>query len=283
MAVAIEKNGVKCHKIKFFNDVTKQSVEHHTGDAENAAPPVVFYTFEAGSGTDIEDFSESGTDHDATVEGDADFDSGSKVSGSYSLECNTNGFAEISNHSDISWNYNDAWTVSCYAATTAAGYSGIFVKRLAGTGSTAYRGVAIFSASGNIEIYIVSHWGTVGGDDRAILVKGTGTSTDINNGPFHHIVVTYDGSTNASGVTAWIDGAIHTIGNGKLVIGSSHDTLTTDTVTNSSAAHVGADTVAEAFNCDHVDHFAAFSGAVTATQVDALYNGGTPIDVSRGL
>ena len=54
MAIAIEKNGVKCHRIKFFNDITKQSISHHNADAENAEPPVLFYTFEAVSGTSVE-------------------------------------------------------------------------------------------------------------------------------------------------------------------------------------------------------------------------------------
>jgi len=281
--IAIEKNGVKCHAIQFFNDVEKQSIDMHTADIENAPAPVVFYNFETGSGTDIEDRSESGTDHDATVEGDADWDASAKAAGSYSLECGANGCAEIADHTDLDWDYNDQWTVSAYAAQTTASYAGIYCKRLSGAGSTAYRGIAIFSVNGNIEVYIVSHYGTVGVDDRAILVKGTGTSTDINDGAFYHVVVAYDGSTNASGVTVWIDGVIHTIANGKLVVGSSHDTLTTDTTTNSSVARVGTDTVAAAFTCDNVDNFAAFSTELSSTQVAALYNSGTPIDVARGL
>jgi len=283
MAVALEKNGTACHRIAYYNDATKQAVDLHTAEIENSPPPVVFYNFETGTGTDIEDRSESGTDHDATVEGDADWDSVAKVAGSYSIECGSNGYAEIADHADLDWDYNDQWTVSAYAAQTTSSYAGIYCKRMGAAGSTAYRGIAIFAVNGNIEVYIVSHYGTVGVDDRAILAKGTGTSTDINDGSFYHVVVSYDGSTNASGVTVWINGSIHTIANEKLIVGSGHDTLTTDTVTNSTAARVGTDTVGATFTCDNVDNFSAFSMALTATQVEALYNSGTPIDVARGL
>ena len=291
MSVALFINGIECHKIKQRSGVNKEAIENYGSGAENSPPPVCFLTFEEGSGTEAADESESATDHDADVDASATWDGAVKAAGSYSIGLDSGETVEIADHADHDWAANTEWTISAYVKIPLgdSSYRGVYSKRMTGTPSaSAWRGVAIFSASGNPEVYIVWHWGnpSIPGDDASIFCKGvTGQTTTMNTGNLMHVLCTYDGSTSSAGIKLWLDGVLHTVANGKLMIGSAHDTLSvSDTVTNSIDVHLGNDSASTSYNCDNVDHVALWKDVnITDEQAELIHNSGTPIDVARGL
>ena len=266
-------NGVDCYKNKKRSGVSKEHIETYGAGPDNSPPPVCFLAFDEGSGTEAADSSHSANDHDATLV-DVTWDASTKAAGSHSVQLGTGDEVELTSHADLQWDHDTEWTVSAYVKIPASDttYRGIYSNRMGPSPSaTAYRGVAIFASSGNPEIYIISKWGNPAtpGDDKSIWLKGVvGQATFVNTGNIVHIICTYDGSTSSAGVTLWIDGVKHTVANGKLTVGSSHDTLGSDTVTNSVDPRVGGDTTTTNYNCNNVDHVTLWKG-VTLTDEQA--------------
>tara|TARA_B100000029_G_C17566092_1_gene955080 strand:- start:1345 stop:2187 length:843 start_codon:yes stop_codon:yes gene_type:complete len=278
-AVAIKRNGVECYKLKKFNGVEKQNISTH-GRIDNSAAPVVFLTFEENSGSTTEDLSESGTDHDATVQGT--WSTVYKAAGNSSITFgSTNKHVVHTDHADFDWAVTDKWTISTYTATDSSSWVGVYVKRE--PSGNHYTGPAIFLNNGYLEVYLVDTWGS-----EACQLVPTGTSTRaFGAGVYQHIVVTYDGSTNASGFTAWVNGVKQTVANGKLTVGAGGDSLDSNShVVNSMNAMWGADTSTSpsGLQSGGADNCAAWKGVhLTDAQAAILYNSGTPIDVRRGL
>ena len=276
-AVALKRNGVECYKIKKFSGVEKQNIALH-GHVDNSPAPVIFLTFEENSGSTTEDYSESGTDHDGDVVGT--WSTTYKAAGSASMTYGSTGHhTEHSDHADLDWSVTTPWTISSYSATVSTSYVGVYVKR--DTSGNGYTGPAVFLNDGEVEVYLIDTWG-----GEACHLVPTASSTNVKEaGVYHHIVVTYDGSTNASGFTAYIDGVKHTVANGKLAVGSGGDTLDSDSnVVNNVDARWGADTATNGLQSGGSDHSAAWKNVhITDAQAAILYNSGTPIDVRRGL
>ena len=278
-AVALKRNGVACHKIKKFSGVEKQNISSQ-GHVDNSPAPVVFLTFEENSGSTTEDYSESGTDHDADVVGT--WSTVYKAAGNCSITYgSTSQWTENHDHADFDWPVGTSWTISSYLATVSTSYVGVYVKRE--TAGAGYTGPAIFMNNGKLEIYLIDTWGS----ESCHLVP-TGTSTDIKEaGVYHHVVVTYDGSSNggSGGFTGYVDGVKHTVANGKLAVGSGGDDLDSNSdVVNNTDIHWGADTATSGLQSGGTDQSAAWKGVhITDAQAAVLYNSGTPIDVRRGL
>ena len=277
-AVALKRNGVHCYKIKKFSGVEKQNIEQQ-GHVDNSPAPTGFWTFEESSGTTSEDYSESGTDHDADTSNIAAHSTTYYAAGSRSVTLGSGDRVQLTHHSDFNWTATTKWTVSTYTATTSTSYVGLYVKRL-GSGD-GYRGPAIFLYNGLVEVYIVDTWGS-----SNLHVRGMNSCPDIKEaGVYHHVIVTYDGSTNASGVTAYVDGVKCTTGNSNLGIVSARDNLSSsDTITNSVNPSLGNDSATSTLYSGGVDQTTIWTGLeITDAQAAAIYNSGTPIDTRRGL
>ena len=282
-SAALKRNGIHCYKLAKINGLTKQSIEGH-GHIGNSPAPVAFWDFEESSGTVAEDYSENGTDHDADTTDIAAHSTTYKAAGSRSVTLGANDRVEVADHAHFDWAATTKWTVSSYTATDSTSYTGIYVKR-EGSGG-AYRGPAIFANNGNLEIYLVDTWGTVGSGDKSVHIAGTGTSTNFKEaGVYHHILVTYSGGANAASFTAWIDGVKHTVANSKLAVQASRDTLgTSDTVVNNVTVALGNDSATTSLNSGGVDHTTIWKDVeITDAQAAAIYNSGTAIDCRRGL
>ena len=74
--------------------------------------------------------------------------------------------------------------------------SGGFVARL--DDNNGFRGYDIFISSRHIEVHIIHKW-----PDNAIKVR---TTKPVSPDAWHHVFVTYDGSSKAQGVTIYVDG-----------------------------------------------------------------------------
>jgi hypothetical protein len=267
--IAIRKNGVLCHSILKYNVTPKTNVRKISSDAENSPAPLLWYTMESGTGTTILDRSESDNDHDATFGASAAalaWDSGGPAQGTYSVTAASGDYATITHHADLDWEYNDAWTVAGYCSTTSATWAGMYVKRSGASGD--YRGTAIYIYNGSVWLYLVSTWGS-----SVIHVKG---ASDINDGNWHHVVVTYDGSGAATGALAYVNGVAD-------AMTVAHNDLGTNTTKNSVNPRILNSTDTSVYPLGDLDELAIWDVALTPSQIDALYNEGTAINVARGM
>jgi len=290
MAVALKVNGVACRDLKKRNGVAKLSVDNYNGTAHTSPSPIIYYTFEDHD-TAIEDYSESGTDHDGTGSGTERDDTSAKR-GTYSLKFEAGApdteHIEIAHHADINWDHDDPWTISGWVimSSAIAGYRGLYVKRE--SAGNDYTGPAVFFAtvSGNqcVTAYLISDWTSQSGDpaayDAAIYKESTVT---IDDNDWHHVVVTYDGSGGQAGMLCYIDGSLDST----FAVAESRTTVAGKPTTNSVVARVGGDTAnlptAQYSLSAWLDEFAIWNVALTANQVSVLYNSGTPAAIASGL
>ncbi len=93
----------------------------------------------------------------------------------------------------------DSFTITAWVKTTKSNGSVIVTKR-ATTGGLAGYTFTYLDSSGFPQAFLVNTWS---GTTNRIIVYG---DTKINDGNWHHVVMTYDGSSSANGVTFYVDG-----------------------------------------------------------------------------
>jgi len=165
----------------------------------------------------------------------------------------------------LNFDSTDAFSISVWIKPdNVSGYK-MFVAKL--DTSPPYNGYGLFLKSDEIELYLVgTGWG------QHIDIQITGVADNIVAGVWTHIVMTYDGSTNASGVTIYQNGAAVT------------PTVVTDTLSGSMA-----NTVNFQISCrngtvnpyaGNIDEGAIFNSELSSGDVTAIYNAGVPDSLS---
>jgi hypothetical protein len=99
-------------------------------------------------------------------------------------------------------------------------------------------------------------------DSNAIIVEG---STEIDDGEWHFIVVTYDGSSNATGVKIYIDGALDNL----TILKNNLN----DTIKNGANFNIGARTGDNYFS-GYVDDVRIYNFALSQSDITWLNNSG---------
>jgi hypothetical protein len=102
--------------------------------------------------------------------------------------------------------------------------------------------------------------------DHAVIVYGT---TNVNDGQWHHVAATYDGSSIAAGVKLYVDGAIQT----NLVIA---DNLGINSTTNSEGFVIGAGSGngPQPFSGD-IDEIDVFNRVLSQAEIQAIVSAGS--------
>ena len=118
--------------------------------------------------------------------------------------------------------------------------------------------------SGGFSFALVDDEGGSGG-----IVKRAGHL--LNDGVWHHYVVTYDGSTLASGVTLYEDGV--------LISGTVERDNLSGTTVNGSSFIIGSTGSAEYF-AGSLDEISIYNKTLSASEVSAMYSGGSTVDLS---
>ena len=117
---------------------------------------------------------------------------------------------------------------------------------------------------------IIELRGTGGTGDR-IRVR-TDNNVTYNDGSWHMISCTYDGSGNASGITIYIDGVSETLD-------IQNDTLTTDTSVAANAAIAARTGGGNNFGPGNIDEVSIWDVELSSANITTIYNSGTPIDL----
>lgn len=148
------------------------------------------------------------------------------------------------------------------------------------TSASAPAGMTFFEKQGGSNpgwrIYIASNRmtlelkGTGGTSDR---IRVRGPSVVVDDGLWHMMTITYDGSGDASGVNIYMD----TILESSLDV--QNDLLVTDTSTTVNMGIGGRTGGGNTFGPGNFDEVSIHNVELTQTQINTIYNSGFPIDL----
>jgi hypothetical protein len=172
----------------------------------------------------------------------------------------------------LNFEYNEAFSLSCWFRTTATG--GYLISKKGNIG-TSYRGWGLVIAGtitpGAIRVYLTNDGDPEG--DSEIKVD---TVAAFNDGQWHHVVMTWNGSdpAAASGVTIYVDGSSESLS-------ILHNTLGTNTITNSVDLNIGGRTNGDSLFEGKIDEVGIYDKELDSIEVAEIYNNGVPTDLGR--
>jgi len=153
---------------------------------------------------------------------------------------------------------NDSFSVECWFATNNSVNSMALVSRE--QSASPYRGWLLWTLAGRVRFYLANLW-----PNNTIDLYTT--SAGLADGQWHHVVLTYDGSSNASGVNIWVDGANQSLG-------IVHDTLNQTTI-NLATPTIGARNSSGTYFDGLIDEVVLYNRELTAEDVAYRYNNGS--------
>lgn len=176
----------------------------------------------------------------------------------------TDEYVNVGNIADLSFERTDAFSFSFWFKTSQA-TTGCFLSKQAVTTQRGYMIYMSSATAGRIRCFLCNTFGT----SNYIMVV---TNSAYNDGAWHHCVITYDGSSAASGVTIYIDGSA-------VATTTDQDSLSA-TMVNTDSFQIGDRTTASIPYVGKIDELAAYDDELTSGEVTSLYNFGSPNDVS---
>lgn len=212
-----------------------------------------FYRFEEGSGIIALDSSSNNNDLDIVGATYNDSFAGSNATGDFSLVFDGTNYITGGNIFNIGGVTANA-TLTAWFNTTSTARQSIVSKK---TTSASQQGFILGTENGNVFVEL-----------RARTANRIDVSTvpTYNDGQWHHVLITYNGTTQASGVQIFIDTVLQNI------------TVTTDTLTdsfeNTQEFNIGAsnDGDAEHFT-GQIDEVALFNVVLNFTEILEVENG----------
>lgn len=172
----------------------------------------------------------------------------------------------LSDYLDLgtSLNITNAISVSAWIKTTQSGSTHTIIGEDEFSGNN--RNWLLYQTGSNKLAFIV--WNTNGSLNIAI----SPTANMVNDGNWHNVIATYDGSSNNASMKIYVDGSIDTSGN------PSSTGIRSATGVGLS---IGSDSgVGSSFFNGKIDEPAVFDYVLTPTEVYNYYNSGVPISVS---
>ena len=154
----------------------------------------------------------------------------------------------------------DAFSISAWVKRNSSKNQMIVSKRLSSGNLTGYS-LRITNSTNQLQVQLRS-----AGSNRLILNGSTALDTNWN-----HVVLTYDGSSNISGLNVYVNGSNDN--------GSTTGTLSLS-ILNSAEFNIGAENNNDDFFDGNIDEVALFNSELSSTNVSTIYNSGIPGDLS---
>ena len=158
---------------------------------------------------------------------------------------------------------SDTFSVSLWVKTSSSTFGGLVTKQ-AGSGN--YRGWGLYVNPTGSGEFGVQMYHALGSNQINLETTNNGW----NDGNWHHVVLTYDGSSTAAGLKIAVDGV-------NQAITVNADSLS-NSITGTTALSIGSRGLVNAFYNGRVDEVSLYSATLTSTQITELYNGGKPRD-----
>ena len=186
----------------------------------------------------------------------------------YSIELDgIDAYVDCGTNSSLNFERTDAFSISCWVARGTTGANHTLVSKMASTGNQ--RGYFFFISSGNkIRFFLRTDTSFT---SQRLTAESASSITDTN---WHHILVTYDGSSATSGINIYLDGVAESL------------TLTgtlSGTIQNNNPFNIGARNNSINLANANIDEVSVFNTELSASDVSSIYNGngaGKPGDLT---
>ncbi|MFC1691007.1 LamG-like jellyroll fold domain-containing protein [Nanoarchaeota archaeon] len=212
----------------------------------------------AGSGK-TKDY--SGYGNNGTING-ATWTSSGYTGGGYDFD-GTEDYIEIPNDASIDFSNTDPFSISAWVKTTQ--YSGMFVAKIDGSPFTGYEFLVY---ADQLSVWLINNYG--GGNYLFVQETGTGA---VNDGNWHHVTMTYNGSSSASGVKLYVDGS-------KITTTTEVDSLSAS-ISSTTPVRIGERGDNELDYNGLIDEVLIYNHTLTPQQIKAVYNNRTDLIVSN--
>ena len=216
-------------------------------------------------------------DSNGTLQNGATFAPG-KVAEAFAFN-GVNQFVQTSNASNLNFDRTNSFSMDAWIRTSETTHNGFIASKQ--QNSFPFRGYVLIVDNGEGPACVVSNPPAPGAGqlaaalegavsnacpaDHAIAIHGT---THLNDGQWHHVAMTYDGSSSAAGLKLYVDGALETT----LV---EQDNLGTASILNSVPFTIGSrENGGVPFNGD-IDEVEVFNRALSAAEIQAIFNAGS--------
>jgi len=176
----------------------------------------------------------------------------------------TDEFVTMGNTINMAQDGSDAFSFSFWMKRTNGGG----VQTFLGKSQTSGKGIRIYS-NGNI-IYMLI------GTYSSACIFNQFNFTTLNNGSWHHIVWTYDGSSTQAGMKLYINDSLKTLGSGITNTPINLQNTTMDFM-------IGASGTLSSYNYEYngyMDEVSYFDSVLTQENITSIYNNGVPSNIS---
>ncbi len=170
-------------------------------------------------------------------------------------------FVDMGNTLDFT--NTDAFSISCWFKRTRNGVSEFLISKQDSTSNS--RGYTLLIPFDDNKVTVVIRNNTA--SSGRLIVDCATAITDAN---WHNIVMTYDGSSNVSGINLYLDGNNDT--------GVTSGTLSA-TISNSASFQIGAKNGGNEFS-GNLDEVSVFNSELSQSDVTSIYGGGVPSSLS---
>ncbi len=203
------------------------------------------------------DSTADGTVHDGSGLGNDGLVYGTtSAEGKFGIALSFDGDDTVSMGDVLDFDSTDSWTISAWVKTTNSGHGAVVSK--IGNGHKGYDMFVFgkgYGADGKVAVHIVHDWTA-----QAIAIRKL-SDIAIDDGEWHNITYTYDGSLTADGVNIYIDGVLHNAED-------SIDELT-GPITNASPFRIGSRDGMNFFHGE-IDEVRVYSSVLGAVEIAEL-------------
>lgn len=181
--------------------------------------------------------------------------------------CNFDTGAYISMGDVLGFEYTQSFSVSCWCMPSVGGDDGAIVSKQLATITERGYALICYPVADKVRVVLSN---TASSNEIIVEVSSAG----INNGHWHHVVVTWDGnaSPGAAGVGVYIDNVLQSA----TIVA---DTLSA-TIISGASFMLGSRNATDFWYGGTLDEVAVYNRELTATEVEWIYNAGLPRDLS---
>jgi len=222
------------------------------------AAPFAYWKMDEGGGYSAFDF--SGNNYTATMS--ATMTSSDWINGKVGKAVDFDGTDDtlfVDYESDFDFERTQALSMTAWVKTSATGAKAIFSKL---SNSDNYEGYEFnLTTDGYLRFMEINQTST-----NRLEVQGT---TYVQDGAWHHVAVTYDGSSNASGIKLYVNGVLESTT-------TNHDTLSAS-ILNNFLPYVGSRNKIGSWFNGAIDHLKIYKYVRTPEQIHFDMATGSPI------
>lgn len=220
------------------------------------AGPTAYLQLKLNEGTGTTANDDGTGNNDGTLTGGATWTTGPNSNGAVALD-GTDDYVAVANESNFDRERTDAWSISAWVKVNsgASGGQPIAVKKQASGNQPGFE-IFVDTTNDRVRVFIA--------DSTAAELQVNSANSSFSINAWHHVVVTYDGSSSGAGLKVYVD-------NGSAATGSG---TVSNSILNDSALNIGYNNASALYLNGVVDDFRFYLEELSSGDVSTIYIAG---------